>query len=90
MLEISVKISLSIRSIRKLRSLGKRKIISAIIIKEENRMTKDELNDLLWIGRKLVSGLIGPDMWKYLAHKDETDSDCISMIMEHISITKET
>ena len=53
-------------------------------------MTKDELNDLLWIGRKLVSGLIGPDMWKYLAHKDETDSDCISMIMEHISITKET
>jgi len=38
-------------------------------------MTKDELNDLLWMGRKLVSGLIGPDMWKYLAHKDETDSD---------------
>lgn len=38
-------------------------------------MTKDELNDLLWMGRKLVSGLIGPDMWKYLTHKDETDSD---------------
>lgn len=37
-------------------------------------MTKDELNDLLWMGRKLISGLIGPDMWKYLAHKNETDS----------------
>lgn len=35
----------------------------------------NEVKEFLALSRKLVSGLVGPDMWKYLAHKNETDGD---------------
>lgn len=38
-------------------------------------MEKEERKELLWLYRKIVSGLIGPDMWKYIAHKDQNNAN---------------
>lgn len=35
----------------------------------------NEVKDFLAMTRKLVSGLVGPDMWKHIAHKDQNDAN---------------
>lgn len=38
-------------------------------------MKMEELKERLWVARKTVSGLIGPDMWKYIVNKSKCDAD---------------